>query len=105
MDDFRIDIDGDVDEKVADLSDVKMSAHDSAEKIADVARSTAPVGETGDYRDQIMVQDTKSGARVLASAPESAFVEFGVPSQGQPAQFNLRKAAVTAGFKFKKRGR
>ena len=75
----------------------------AAEKIAGIAKSSAPVGVTGNYSAGIKAEKTKRGARVFASARESAFVEFGVPSQGQPAQFILRRAAEAAGFKFRKK--
>ena len=53
-----------------------------AEKVAAAARESAPVGETGDYRDGIHVQtDRRTGlndwahAYVVADAPHSGFVE------------------------------
>lgn len=101
-DDITIDLVPELDEQVLQMVEVKDSAYQAAEKVADIAIATAPV-VSGDYRDGIEVQVTKSGARVFASDPKSAFVEFGVPSQGEPAQFNLRRAAEAAGLKFTKR--
>jgi hypothetical protein len=103
MDDFHIDLDPGLDEKVAKIPELLTDSKDAAEQIADVARGTAPV-QSGAYVDGIEVQETKSGARVFASDYKSAWIEFGVPSQGQPAHFNLRKAAESAGYEFKKRG-
>jgi hypothetical protein len=88
---------------VKKLPVVMVSAHDAAEKIAQVARDTAPV-LTGAYQAGIVVQDTKGGARVFASDYKSAWVEFGIPSRGQAAHFTLRRAAEVAGYTFKKRG-
>ena len=102
MVDLHIDIDDDIDEKVAQMPEVKETALDVAERVADIARSTAPV-VSGDYRDGIEAQKTKNGARVFASDYKSAWVEFGIPSRGIGAQFNLRNAAKTAGLKFKKK--
>jgi hypothetical protein len=103
MDDFHLELEPDLDEKVAKVPELLTDSKAAAEQIADIARGTAPV-VSGEYVDGIEVQETKSGARVFASAPVSAFVEFGVPSQGQVAHFNLRKAAESAGYEFKKRG-
>lgn len=103
MDGFRIEIDDDIDTKVGDVDGVKESAVDVANRVAEIARATAPV-DSGDYEAGIQVQETKTGARVYASDHKSAWVEFGVPSRGIPAHFNLRKAAEAAGLKFKKHG-
>jgi hypothetical protein len=101
MEELGIHLDADIDEKVQHAPVLLTSSHDAAEKIASIARDTARV-KSGDYKAGIVVQDTKSGARVFASDYKSAWEEFGVPSQGQPATFNLRHAAEAAGFKFKK---
>lgn len=90
-----------IDEEARGLSIVGASAEEAAEKIAAIARSDAP-HETGEYAAGIVVQKTKTGARVFASDYKSAWIEFGVPSQGQPARFVLRRAVEAAGFKFKK---
>lgn len=103
-DDFKVDIDGDVDERVSGMVEVTDTAFEVATKVADIARSTAPV-DSGDYAAGIIVQKHRSGARVLAQDPNSAHVEFGVPGRNQPATWNLREAAEAAGLKFKKRGR
>jgi hypothetical protein len=102
MEDFEIHLVPDLDEKVAHMPEVVDAGFEAATKIADAARALAPV-LSGDYEAGIEVQKTKSGARVLASSADSAFVEFGVPSQGQRAHFTLRRAVEAAGFKFKKR--
>ena len=103
MDDLHLELDPDVDDKVGKMPELRANSKDAADQIADIARGTAPV-ETGEYVDGIQVQETKSGARVFASDYKSAWIEFGVPSQGQPAHFNLRKAAEAAGYKFRKSG-
>lgn len=101
MDELRVDVDSDIDQKIDGHPLLILGSHEAAEKIADIARDTAPV-VSGDYKAGIIVQDTRRGARVFASDYKSAWVEFGVPSKGEPAQFNLRRAAEAAGFKFKK---
>ncbi|MFF1633971.1 hypothetical protein [Leifsonia sp. NPDC058248] len=99
-DDFHLDLIPDLDMKVGKLPEVIASAEPIARKIAEIARSTAPF-ESGDYQDGIEVQTTKHGARVLASDPKSAWIEFGVPSRGIPAKWNLRRAAEALGLKFR----
>lgn len=100
--DVHIDIDDDIDEKVADIPEVKETAFDVAERVAEIARTTAPV-LSGDYAAGIEAQKTKKGARVFASDFKSAWIEFGVPSRGIPATWNLRNAARAAGLKFRKK--
>ena len=103
-DDFKVEINGDIDDKVRKLPEVRASAKEAVDKIAGIARDTAPV-ESGDYRAGIVTQQTRNGWRVFAMDPKSAWVEFGVPSHNQPPQFILRRAAEAAGYRFKKRGR
>ena len=101
MDEPRIDIDGDLDAKVAKLVLKGGHAKKIAESIAERAKETAPE-ESGDYKAGIIVQDTKTGARVIATDYKSAWIEFGAPNRNEPAQFILRKAAQSLGLKFKK---
>ncbi len=96
--------DAELERAIAQFPELKEAALSAADKIASIARANGPVGASHDYVDGIDVEETKTGARVVASAPVSAFVEFGVPTYGQPARFNLRQAVVTAGYKFTKRG-
>lgn len=100
--DVTVEIDGDIDDKVRKLPEVKSASHEAVDKIAAIARETAPVRD-GDYLAGIVTQETKSGWRVLAGDNKSAWVEFGIPSHNQPPQFILRNAAKSAGFKFRKR--
>lgn len=93
----------DLDEKVIELPLVGAKAVDVANHIAEVARDTAPE-ESGEYAEGIVVQKTKTGARVWASDFKSAWLEFGVPSRGVPARFILRRAVEAAGYTFRKRG-
>lgn len=93
----------DIDEEVVKLPVVGATSMEIAEHIADVARRLAPV-ESGEYADGITVEKTKTGARVFAADFKSAWLEFGVPSQGKPARFILRRAVEAAGYKFRKRG-
>ena len=102
MDDVRVDLIADIDAEVAKVPELIVDAFEGAKKIAEAAKALAPVGLTGDYSAGITAQKTKQGARVFASARESAFVEFGVPAHGQPAHFTLRRAAEAVGFKFRK---
>lgn len=101
-DDVRIDLDPDLDEKVAHMPEVKTASLDTARKVAALARSRAPK-ETGTYADGIVVQETKGGARVFAADQKSAWIEFGVPGRNQPARWVLRSAAEALGLKFTKR--
>jgi len=98
---FTVRIDDDLDLKVQDEADLKDAAMEMAERIADTARSTAP-HLSGDYAAGIVAQKTKHGARVYSGDYKSSWIEFGVPSQGIPAHFNLRRAVEAAGYKFKK---
>lgn len=102
MEDFRVEIDGDIDDRVLKLPEVHATAKEAANIIANAARDIAPV-VTGDYKAGIVTQETKMGWRVLAADQKSAWVEFGVPADGEPAQFVLRRAVEASGFKFKKR--
>lgn len=101
-DDVTIDLVPDLDEKVRHLPEVKTASMEMARKVAQIARESAPK-ETGTYADGIVVQETKSGARVFASDQKSAWIEFGVPGRNQPARWILRRAAEAAGLKFVKR--
>jgi hypothetical protein len=85
-------------------SEIRAAMREAAEKIAATARDSAPVLH-GDYKDAIAVEDTMDGARVVNSDEAATFIEFGVPTRGEPARFNLRHAVVISGFKFKKGGR
>lgn len=100
-DDIRIAIDPNLDQKVHEMPEIQVAATDVAERIATVARSTAPV-QTGRYAAGIQVEDFKGGARVIATDQKSSWIEFGVPSQGQPARWTLRNAAASLGLKFRK---
>lgn len=56
---------------------VRRILHEHADRVAQVARSTAPV-ETGRYRDSITVQDAttdRAVVRVRATAPHAHLVE------------------------------
>lgn len=101
-DDIKIAIDGDVDIKALDAPGLQDSAMEMAKRIASIAQSTAPV-ESGDYAGSIVAEKTKHGARVFAGDYKSAWIEFGIPSQGKPAHFNLRRAVEAAGYGFRKK--
>jgi hypothetical protein len=100
---FTVTLDDDIEEKVVRLPEVKTSSKKAAQDIAEYARSIAPVGDTGDYAAGIEVQETKAGYRVIARDQKSAWIEFGIPSQGQVPHWTLRTAAAALGYKFKKR--
>lgn len=100
---IKISLDPDLDEKVAKLIGDGDDPMKAAQAIAEIARATGPVA-SGDYVAGISAQKTKRGARVIASDYKSAWIEFGVPSRGIPAQFVLRRAVDAAGLKFKKHG-
>lgn len=99
---FTITINGNIEEEVAFVPEMQTICLKAANEIADVARTSAPV-VSAKYVDGIIVQKTEHYARVLATADDSAFVEFGVPSQGQAAHFTLRRAVDAAGYKFGKK--
>lgn len=99
--DVFITLDPDLEEKVAALVAAGDKPLEVAKAVAEAARSLAPV-KTGLYRERITAQRTKGGARVFASDQKSSWVEFGIPSHNQPAQFVLRRAAESLGLKFKK---
>ena len=94
----------DLDSEVLNLVAKGDTALQIAEKLAEVAKAMAPVN-TGAYRDGIIAQRTDGGARVYASDNKSSWIEFGIPSRGQPAHFILRRAADILGLKFQKRTR
>ena len=96
-----VDLDPDLDAKVNKMIAEGGAPLEVAEKIAAAARANAPV-LSGAYRDGISAAKTPHGARVVASDEKSSWVEFGIPSQGQPATFNLRRAVDATGYKFKK---
>ena len=96
-----IDLDPDLDAKIQDMIAKGDAPLAIAENIARTARANAPV-LTGAYRDGITAKKTPHGAAVIASDEKSSWVEFGIPSQGQPAQFNLRRAVDATGYKFSK---
>lgn len=99
---ITITLNGNVEEEIAFVPEMQTICLKVANEIADIARTTAPVVSSG-YVDGITVQKTEHYARVLATADDSAFVEFGVPSQGQAAHFTLRRAVDAAGYKFGKK--
>lgn len=96
-----INLDPDLDAKLADMIAKGDKPIEVAEAIASAARADAPV-ESGLYRDGITAQKTPHGARVIASDNKSSWIEFGIPSQNQPPQFVLRRAVDSLGLKFKK---
>ena len=96
-----VDLDPDLDNKVNEMIAKGDKPIEVAEQIAAAARANAPV-LTGAYRDGITAKKTPHGAVVIASDNKSSWVEFGIPSQGQPATFNLRRAVDATGYKFKK---
>lgn len=68
-----------------------------AQRIADQAKSLAPV-DTGAYRDGIIVEKTGAGARVVATDQKSHWVEFGRPNHNVEGQFVLRQAVDALGL-------
>ena len=85
-----------------DVPEIGDSAFEVAEKIAEIAAATAPIGLTADYANGIKAQRFKGGARVIATDYKSSWIEFGVPSRNQPAHWILRNAAEDAGLTFGK---
>lgn len=103
MADYTFEPNPDIEEQVKGLAIIGVGAMAAAERIAAIARSTAPK-ESGEYAASIVAEPTKTGARVHAGDFKAAWIEFGVPSHGIPAKFNLRRAVEAAGYGFKKGG-
>ena len=101
MDDIEIHVDPQIEVHLRRLSAVEEATMEVAKKIAERARDTAPVA-SGAYKASIKVEDFRGGARVIATDPKSAWIEFGAPARGVAARFVLRNAAASLGFKFKK---
>jgi hypothetical protein len=97
-----VDLDPDLDAKLADMIAKGDKPLEIAEMIASAARADAPVVE-GLYRDGISAKKTPHGARVIASDNKSSWIEFGIPSRNVPPQFILRRAVDSLGLKFSKR--
>jgi hypothetical protein len=94
-----------IDKLVAASDGVKSAELVVAEAIAQAAIAIAPVGTAvehdrhpGEYRDGIAASATADGAQVVASAPHSAFVEFGVPGRGIAPQPVFHSAAASLGL-------
>lgn len=96
-----IDVDQDLEARIVQVPGLHQRALEIATEIASIAQTSAPF-DSGDYAGGIGAQATTGGARVFASDPNSAHVEFGVPTQGQPAHWTLRAAAEAAGYTFRK---
>lgn len=86
----------------ATSSDIVNACEAAAKQIASTARATAPV-LTGRYVASIQVERFRSGARVVARAPEAGVIEFGSPTQNRPGRWVFRRAAEALGFKFRKK--
>lgn len=102
---YSVELIPDIDKKVKQLGSVQAALVQVAATVAEAAVSMAPVGTTaehdyhiGEYRDGISSAAAGEGAVVIASAPHSAWVEFGVPAHGIPPQYILRRAASAAGL-------
>ena len=90
--------------RIAHMARVRDACLEVAEDAAEYAREIAPY-DTGDYVAGITAEKTEAGARVIASDPISAIIEFGAPGRNLPARWILRTAASMAGLKFKKGGK
>lgn len=95
-----------LDAKVKQLGSVQAALLSVAQEVAQAAIAIAPVGteaendiHIGAYRDSISAAQAGEGAVVIAAAPHSHFVEFGVPGRGIPAQAVFQKAAESLGLK------
>ena len=99
--DFHIDIVDDIEKKIAVEKVVEESALEVAERVAAIARSTAPQ-QSGDYAAGIIAEEFRGGARVFASDHKSEWIEFGSVKRGRAARWILRNAAEAAGLTFRK---
>ena len=86
MTDIRLD--PNLQDKLHNMPEIRTITEDAATQVAQIARSMAPV-LTGAYQRGILTQQTKDGARVLATDEKSAWIEFGIPSRGIPARWIL----------------
>lgn len=102
MSDDTIILEPGIDDAVASMIVKGDDCLEVARKIAEAARGIAPVA-LGNYRDGIKAERTGRGARVIASDQKSSWVEFGIPSHNQPAQFVLRRAVDSLGLTFRKK--
>jgi hypothetical protein len=82
---------------------VQEAALQAATAIAQRARETAPV-DTGTYRDSIVVERFRGGARVVSDDPVGHLLEFGAPHRSLPARYVFRNAAAGLGFRFRTSG-
>lgn len=101
---IKIELNPNVEKDVEEFVGKGDSAMQVAEKVLKIAVSNAP-RDTGRYASGLQVQKTRYGARVYAKDEKSAWIEFGIPSRGIPAQFVLRRAAAQLGLTFRKKGR
>lgn len=103
---IRIDLNPNLERDLNKLKAVDDKVQAAARAIAERARQLAPV-DTGEYRDKITVQKSnKSNSgiwRVISTAQEAFWVEFGVPSRGIHGQFVFRRAVESLGLKWAKR--
>lgn len=83
------------------LAELRDAARVVAVKIADDARSSAPV-VSGKYRDSFEVRNTRAGAEVINSDPVAHILEFGAPGRNLPARWLLRQAGARSGLDWKK---
>jgi hypothetical protein len=100
--DVKVTIYPDFEKSLKTSTDLVSACEEAASEIANVARGMAPVA-TGRYAALIRSERFRSGARVVADAPEASFVEFGSPTQGRPGRWVFRRAAESLGFKFRKK--
>jgi hypothetical protein len=98
--DFHIELDPELEAKLEALDGVGKAAEATAQAIVATAQSIAPV-QTGHYRDGITAEKTAVPGmwKVFGTDFKSAWIEFGVPNRGIPAQSIFRKAADILGLK------
>lgn len=88
--------------------EMRKAARAAAEKIAEDARSSAPV-LTGKYRDSFKVSTQRDsrgrfsrGAVVSNDDPIAHIIEFGAPGRNLPARWILRQAGDRSGLEWVK---
>lgn len=67
--------------------------------VVDTAKSLAPVGATGNYRDGIEVVVAPDGVHVAATDYKSHWIEWGTRDPRRPAKAVIRRAVKGEGLK------
>lgn len=100
--DVNVNIDSNFELEASGYRGVVDECEQVAQKIADVARATAP-RQSGAYAASIGVEKFRSGARVIARVPYAGTVEFGSAGGARSGRWIFYRAAQSLGLKFRKK--